>query len=52
MNAFMKVSPLKKLVSNITARFTDGPSSGNTFIWLPFTGGISAFAVVLPKPRE
>jgi hypothetical protein len=21
-----------------------------TFIWLPFTGGISAFAVILPKP--
>ena len=21
-----------------------------TFIWLPFTGGISAFAVILPNP--
>ena len=21
-----------------------------TFIWLPFAGGISAFAVILPKP--
>jgi hypothetical protein len=23
-----------------------------TFIWLPFAGGISAFAVILPKPME
>jgi hypothetical protein len=23
---------------------------GKTFIWLPFAGGISAFAVILPKP--
>jgi hypothetical protein len=22
---------------------------GQTFIWLPFAGGISAFAVILPK---
>jgi hypothetical protein len=51
MNAFMKVFPLKKLVSTITVRFTDGASSGNTFIWLPFTGGISAFAVILPSPK-
>jgi hypothetical protein len=25
---------------------------GKTFIWLPFAGGISAFAVILPKPME
>ena len=29
---------------------TDKP--GKTFIWLPFTGGISAFAVILPSPME
>jgi hypothetical protein len=27
---------------------TDKP--GKTFIWLPFTGGLSAFAVILPSP--
>jgi hypothetical protein len=27
-----------------------GSSTGKTFIWLPFTGGISAFAVILPNP--
>jgi hypothetical protein len=47
----MKIFPLKKLVSNFNARFTDGFSSGNTFIWLPFMGGISAFAVILPSPK-
>jgi hypothetical protein len=25
-------------------------SGSKTFIWLPFAGGISAFAVILPKP--
>lgn len=29
---------------------TDKP--GKTFIWLPFTGGLSAFAVILPSPME
>jgi hypothetical protein len=28
---------------------TDHTLPGKTFIWLPFTGGISAFAVILPK---
>jgi hypothetical protein len=51
MNAFTKVFPLNKLASKITVRSTDGASSGNTFIWLPFAGGISAFAVILPSPK-
>jgi hypothetical protein len=29
---------------------TDCTLPGKTFIWLPFAGGISAFAVILPKP--
>jgi hypothetical protein len=29
---------------------TDCVLPGKTFIWLPFAGGISAFAVILPKP--
>jgi hypothetical protein len=29
---------------------TDCTLPGKTFIWLPFSGGISAFAVILPKP--
>ena len=29
---------------------TDCALPGKTFIWLPFAGGISAFAVILPKP--
>jgi hypothetical protein len=29
-----------------------GAISRETFIWLPFAGGMSAFAVILPKPRE
>jgi hypothetical protein len=52
MNALMKVLPLKKFASKDNAHFTNGGSSRKTFIWLPFTGGISAFAVILPKPRE
>jgi hypothetical protein len=29
---------------------TDGTLPGQRFIWWPFAGGISAFAVILPKP--
>jgi hypothetical protein len=50
-NAFL-ISALKKFVSEFKAHLGAGALSRNTFIWLPFTGGISAFAVVLPKPRE
>jgi hypothetical protein len=28
---------------------TDCTLPGKTFIWLPFAGGISAFAVILPN---
>jgi hypothetical protein len=51
MNAVL-ISALKKFVSKFTAQLRTGTISRNTFIWLPFTGGISAFAVILPKPRE
>jgi hypothetical protein len=34
------------------ADLSAGAISRETFIWLPFAGGISAFAVILPKPRE
>jgi hypothetical protein len=35
-----------------TNKFPARPSlnRSKTFIWLPFAGGISAFAVILPKP--
>jgi hypothetical protein len=40
------MKPVAELKVPITPRvFPD-----QTFIWLPFTGGISAFAVILPKP--
>ncbi len=51
----MKVSlllVLKKLVSKFKTHLSTGAISRETFIWLPFTGGISAFAVILPKPGE
>jgi hypothetical protein len=38
------------------SKFKTHPSTGDmtrrAFIWLPFAGGVSAFAVILPKPRE
>jgi hypothetical protein len=46
----MKVFALKKLVSKFKAHITTRAIPGKTFIWLPFTGGLSAFAVILPKP--
>ena len=40
------MKPVAKFKVPITPRvFAD-----QTFIWLPFAGGISAFAVILPKP--
>src|SRR6266436_2116199 len=50
-NAFMRVFALKKLVSKFKAHITTCAIPGKTFISLPFTGGISAFAVILPKPE-
>jgi hypothetical protein len=45
-----KVFALKKLVSKFKAHITTCAIPSKTFIWLPFTGGMSAFAVILPKP--
>jgi hypothetical protein len=49
-NAFLTLA-LKKS-SKFTVHLGTGAIAEKTFIWLPFTGGISAFAVILPKPRE
>jgi hypothetical protein len=38
--------------SEIKGPVTDWTLPGKTFIWLPFAGGISAFAVILPKSME
>jgi hypothetical protein len=45
-----KVFTLKKLVLQFKAYLTTCAIPSKTFIWLPFMGGISAFAVILPKP--
>jgi hypothetical protein len=50
-NESMKVFALKKSVSKKAQHITTGAIPGKTFIWLTFTGGISAFAVILPKPH-
>jgi hypothetical protein len=47
-----KVFTLKKLVSQFKAYLTTCAIPSKTFIWLPFMGGISAFAVILPKPAR
>jgi hypothetical protein len=39
-----------KPVAKLKEPITPSLFPEQTFIWLPFTGGISAFAVVLPKP--
>jgi hypothetical protein len=49
MNNNALVFALKKLVSKAHNSTRAIPSK--TFIWLPFAGGISAFAVILPKPH-
>jgi hypothetical protein len=48
----LKAFSLKKLVSKFKADISTCAIPGKTFTWLPFTGGISAFAVILPKPYE
>jgi len=48
MNAIALQEPVSKLKGPVT----DCTLPGKTFIWLPFAGGISAFAVILPKPME
>jgi hypothetical protein len=46
----IKVFTLKKLVSQFKVYLTTCAIPSKTFIWLPFMGGISAFAVILPMP--
>ena len=46
MNAIARQEPGSKLKGS----FTDCTLPDKPFIWLPFAGGISAFAVILPKP--
>ena len=45
MNAIARQEPGSKLKS----RVSDRTHPGKAFIWLPFAGGISAFAVILPN---
>ena len=45
----MNAIALQEPGSEIKGPVTDCALSGKTFIWLPFAGGISAFAVILPK---
>jgi hypothetical protein len=46
----MNAIALQEPVSQLKIFFADCTLPGKTFIWLPFAGGISAFAVILPKP--
>jgi hypothetical protein len=46
----MHAIALQEPVSKLKGPVTDCILLGKTFIWLPFAGGISAFAVILPKP--
>ena len=45
----MNAIALQEPGSKLKGRGTDRTFSGQSFIWLPFAGGISAFAVILPK---
>ena len=46
----MNAVALQEPVSQLKGSFTDCALPGEPFIWLPFAGGISAFAVILTKP--
>ena len=46
MNAIVLQEPVSKLKGPVT----DYTFPGKIFIWLPFAGGILAFAVILPNP--
>jgi hypothetical protein len=46
MNAIARQDPVSKLKGSSI----DCALPGKPFIWLPFAGGISAFAVILTKP--
>ena len=45
----MNAIALQEPVSKLNGPVTDYPLPGKTFIWLPFVGGISAYAVILPN---
>jgi hypothetical protein len=45
----MNAIALQEPVSKLNGSFTDYTLPGQTFVWLPFVGGISAFAVILPN---
>jgi hypothetical protein len=45
----MNAIALQERVSKLKGADTDCTLPGKTFIWLPFVGGISAFAVILPE---
>ena len=45
----MNTIALQEPGSKSNGPVTDYPLPGKTFIWLPFVGGISAFAVILPN---
>ena len=45
----MNAIALPELVSKLKGSVTDCSLPGQRFIWLPFAGGISAFAVILPN---
>ena len=47
---YMNAIALQEPGSKLKGAFTDRALPGKPFIWLPFAGGISAFAVILPKP--
>jgi hypothetical protein len=46
----MNAIALQEPPSELKGLATNGTLPGQTFIWLPFAGGMSAFAVILPKP--
>ena len=45
----MNAITLQEPVSKLRVPVNDRTLPGKTFIWLPFAGGISAFAVILPN---
>src|SRR5277367_5468601 len=48
--SYMNAIALQEPGSKLKGPVTDCTLPGKTFVWLPFAGGISAFAVILPKP--
>jgi hypothetical protein len=48
----LKIGTLKRWILEWVAHFTPCAIPSKTFICLPFAGGISAYAVILPRPEE